>query len=113
MTATLMTLSEDLTAHMDSLDMTEPGTPERRECEVAIQKYMELLPVKVDAVASFLTHLESQAQLAAQEIKRLQIRKTRIDALYERLADYVVRVLEKLPDPKRGSKKLEGETSTL
>ena len=72
---TLYALSEDLTAHLESIDLTEPGTPERAECEMAIQVYMGQLPAKVDSVAWMLAHLEDQAQMAAQEIQRLQGRK--------------------------------------
>jgi hypothetical protein len=110
---TLYSLSEDLAAHLDSVDLTEPGTPQRDECEAAIRRYMEQLPAKVDSVAWMLAHLESQAQLAAQEMQRLQTRKQAFERAGDRLAAYCVRVLEQLPEPKRGPRKLEGETATL
>jgi hypothetical protein len=72
---TLYSLSEDLTAHLESVDLTEPGSPQRDECEAAIRRYMEQLPAKVDSVARMLAHLENQAQMAAQEMQRLQNRK--------------------------------------
>ena len=110
---TLYALSEDLTAHLESIDLTEPGTPERAECEMAIQVYMGQLPAKVDNVAWMLAHLEDQAQMAAQEIQRLQGRKQAFERAQERLEEYCIHVLEQLPEPKRGAKKLEGRTSTL
>ena len=116
MSATAMTLyalSEDLTAHLESIDLTEPGTPERAECEMAIQVYMGQLPTKVDSVAWMLAHLEDQVQMAAQEIQRLQGRKQAFERAQERLEEYCIHVLEQLPEPKRGAKKLEGRTSTL
>ena len=110
---TLYALSEDLTAHLESIDLTEPGTPERAECEMAIQVYMGQLPTKVDSVAWMLAHLEDQVQMAAQEIQRLQGRKQAFERAQERLEEYCIHVLEQLPEPKRGAKKLEGRTSTL
>jgi len=110
---TLYALSEDLTAHLESIDLTEPGTPERAECEMAIQVYIEQLPAKVDSVAWMLAHLEDQVQMAAQEIQRLQGRKQAFERAQERLEEYCIHVLEQLPEPKRGAKKLEGRTSTL
>lgn len=110
---TLYHLSEDLTAYLESIDLTEPGTPERAECETAIQVYMEQLPAKVDSVAAMLVHLESQAKMAGEEIKRLTARKQAFERAHERLAAYCVRVLELLPEPKKGPRKLEGVHSTL
>jgi hypothetical protein len=110
---TLYSLSEDLTAHLESVDLTEPGSPQREECEAAIRRYMEQLPAKVDSVARMLAHLENQAQMATQEMQRLQGRKQAFERAGERLSAYCVRVLEELPEPKRGPRKLEGETTTL
>jgi len=110
---TLYSLSEDLMAHLESIDLTEPETPERAECEMAIQAYMEQLPDKVDSVAWMLAHLEDQAQMAAHEIHRLQARKESFDRARERLEAYCIQVLEQLPEPRRGARKLEGSTCTL
>jgi len=100
-------------AHLESIDLTEPETPERAECEMAIRVYMDQLPVKVDSVAWMLAHLEDQAQMAADEIHRLQARKQGFERAQERLEAYCVQVLEQLPEPRRGTRKLEGSTSTL
>jgi hypothetical protein len=109
----LNSLCEELVVYLDSVEMTEPGTPERDECESAIALYMEQLPRKVDRVGSMLTHLESQAQAAANEMKRLTVRKQFYERSVERLEAYIVRVLERQPAPKRGGKRLEGMHTTL
>jgi hypothetical protein len=112
-TLTLYALSEELMAHLDSIDLTDPGSSERAECEAAIQAYLAQLPAKVDSVARMLAHLESQAQMAAREMQRLTMRKQTFERATERLEEYCVRVLEQLPAPRKGPRKLEGETSTL
>jgi len=110
---TLYSVVDTLPALMDSYDLTEEGSPERAECEAEIRRYMEALPRKVDGVSRMLAHLESQAELAAKEIARLQRRKARFERAQERLEGYVMDVLRTLPEPKRGSRRLEGDTSTL
>jgi hypothetical protein len=110
---TLYEITDTLPALLDSLDMTEPGSPERAECEADIARYMEALPTKVDGVGHVRASLKGMSALAAEEIKRLQMRKQRFDAALERIDGYVVSILEGLPEPKRGPKKLEGATTTL
>lgn len=110
---TLYEITDTLPVLLDSLEMTEAGTPERAECEAEIMRYFEALPQKVDGVARILAHFEAQAKFASEEIKRLQTRKGRFDRAAERLESYAIAILERLPEPKRGPKKLEGATSTL
>lgn len=110
---TLYAITDTLPALLDSLEMTEPGSPERAECEAEIVRYMAALPSKVDGVSHVRASLKGAAALAAEEIRRLQMRKQRFDGALERLDAYVVGVLESLPEPKRGPKRLEGATATL
>lgn len=110
---TLYALTDTLPALIDSLEGLEPGTPEHAECAAEIERYFEALPAKVDGVARFLSHLKAQAKHAADEVTRLQARKARFEAAHERLSGYVMRVLEQLPEPKRGNRKLDGITATL
>lgn len=110
---TLYSVVDTLPVLIDSLDMTEPGSPERAECEVDIARYLEALPQKVDGVAHVHTHMAAQVRLADAEIKRLQARKRRFENAVERMETYIMSVLDKLPVPKRGPKKLEGATATL
>ena len=112
-TPTLYALSEELVAYLETVEMTAEGTPERQECETAIAHYMEQLPAKVDGVSWMLAHLEGQVQMAAGELKRLQARKQAFDRAVDRLETYCVRVIEKLPEPKKGARKVEGSTCTL
>jgi hypothetical protein len=110
---TLYSLSEELVAYLETVEMTEEGTPERQGCEAAIATYMEQLPAKVDGVSWMLVHLEGQVSSAAAEVKRLQARKQTFERAVARLEAYCVRVIEKLPKPKKGQPKLEGEVNTL
>jgi hypothetical protein len=110
---TLYSVVDTLPALIDSLDMTEPGSPERAECEAEITRYFEALPQKVDGVAHVHAHLEAQVKFAGTEIQRLQNRKRRFEHAVERMEAYIMSVLDRLPVPKRGPKKLEGATATF
>jgi hypothetical protein len=110
---TLYEITDTLPVLLDSLEMTEPDTPERAECEADIARYMEALPAKVDGIAQVLAHFDAQTKLAAAEVQRLERRKARFKAAKVRLEAYCMAALDKLPQPKRGPKKLEGATSTL
>jgi hypothetical protein len=63
---------------------------------------------KVDSFAQFLTHLENQADFAADEIKRLTARKRRLELHYERLSNYALRIMDE-----RGWLELNGETADI
>jgi hypothetical protein len=93
--------------------MTDPDSPERAECDKAVDEFTAQLASKVDAVSWMLAHLESQAELAAEEIKRLQARKKFFESAVETLETSCVRVIEKLPEPKKGARKLQGATTAL
>lgn len=106
-TPTLYEISEHLIALLDSLEMCE--TPEQRlECEAEIYRALEAQVRKVDDFARFLTHLESQATLAAHEIERLKTRRLRFTNRFDRLTGYAVRIMQSLE-----VRKLEGETARL
>src|SRR4030095_2681662 len=63
---------------------------------------------KVDSFCRFLAHLESQAELAEKEIKRLKTREAVFANLQERLKQYAVFTMQK-----NGLRTLEGDTSKL
>lgn len=109
----LYSLAEDLTAWLDTRECTDPDSEERKECDRAVETFVGQLATKVDSVSWMLGHLESQAAFAAQEIKRLQDRKRFFEAAQEQLEQYCVRVIEALPEPKKGARKIEGASSTL
>ena len=103
---TLHQIEEDLAVLLESIDGVTP------ELEA---QYLEDLghalgvaKDKRDAVARYLSHLENQVQLAADEIKRLQERKGEFEAALDKLKAYTVRVMETM-----GVKKLEGNVVTL
>jgi hypothetical protein len=94
--------------------MTEPDSPERAECEAEIARYFEALPAKVDNTAQFRLHVKAQIALAKEERKRIEAREAAFTGVLERLDGYITAVLEKMPEPKKGtSRKLEGRTNTL
>jgi hypothetical protein len=109
---TLYAITDTLPALLDSLDMCE-SDEQRAECEAEIQRYFAALPQKVDGVARMIAHYEGQSASASAELKRLADRKRRFDARLDSLKAYVVRVLDALPEPRRGAKRLEGDTATL
>ncbi len=103
---TLYSLSDELVALMDSADCV----PEehRAEFEQRVAECMAMLIKKCDNIHRFLVHCETQAGMAAAEIKRLQERKARFERAAEHLERYTVSVMEQ-----RGLQRLEGETCTL
>ncbi len=108
---TLYEITDTLPALLDTLDM---ATEEQRpEIEAEIQRYMSELPRKVDGITRMLAHFDAMANLAADEIKRLQERKKFFERRREQLEKYVVAVLEKLPETKLGARSLNGATSSL
>src|ERR1051325_6743104 len=110
---TLYHLSTEL---MDLLsvraEMCEGGE-DTTEIDVQIAEYVQRIPDKVDATAHVLRTLESQETLAMEEISRLHARRKRIVSALEHLKQYLCSVLEQLPKPKRGCRKLEGSTAEL
>ncbi|MGC1586998.1 MAG: siphovirus Gp157 family protein [Rhodomicrobium sp.] len=110
---TLAAMTEELACLLDTAEMVDEGSADRAELDSLIAQFQAALPDKVDRVHYALAFLESQEQLATVEIKRLQARRDRIGRDVERLEQYCCRVIEKLPEPKRGPRKLEGRTVTL
>ncbi len=104
---TLYEVLDDLVALQDTIDMCE--TPEQRaECEAALQRAIDAQIRKVDNFNRFLSHLESQVDLAEKEIKRLKAREAVFANLQERLEKYAIFVMQQ-----RGLRKLDGDTSSL
>lgn len=110
---TLYQIDDDLRAHLDTLDLVAEGTPEREALEIAIAQYMEALPAKVDRVAATYRWLESLAAIAKAEKTFYALRQATLEATLERLEKYIVLVLGKQLEPKRGAKKLQGDRYTL
>ncbi len=106
-------LADELVTWLDTREMTEPDSPERAECDRQAEEFAAQLAAKGDSLAAFLAHIESQIALAASEIKRMQSRKKHFENALETLQSYAVRVLEKLPEPKKGRQKVVGQRFTL
>ncbi len=103
---TLYELEESLTC---LLDWAETMNPEQ-EC-IFLDELSQALTETVekrDAVARWMSHCESQIDLAAREIARLRDRKTSFEAALERIKQYVIRVIEA-----NGGRKLEGNAVTF
>ena len=109
----LYEMSEDLVCLLDTRDMVEAGTADAAELDAQIQRFQDALPRKVDSVCRMLAHLESQAAAAKLEAARLSQRQKQFESRAASLEGYCVRVLEALPAPKKGPRKLEGEFNAL
>jgi hypothetical protein len=106
---TLYEIEYELVYLLDTLEGLLPEEEETRlELEEAITRAVWAEFQKVDGISHMLAHFESQAQLAAEESKRLQARRKVFERSGERLEGYVRRAMELA-----GVKKLEGQTTTL
>lgn len=110
---TLYSLADDLVSLLDLREDMAENKEGTEAVDAAIAEYMAALPTKVDGVVHVIRTLDSQAELAAAEVQRLAARRRRIASAAERLRQYCCDVLAKLPAPKKGSRKLEGSTSSL
>ena len=108
-TCTLYEIEYELTYLLDTLEGLLPEEEQMRlELEEAITRAVRAEIQKVDGISHMLAHFESQAQLAAAESKRLQVRKKAFERSRERLELYVRKAMELA-----GVKKLEGQTTAL
>ena len=113
-TATLYEMADELGMLLDSLDLTAEGSPERAECESAIGRYFgEDLPRKADAIAVRLRHFEEQNEFGKREKTRINERQKYFQRRYDRLEQYVIHAMKRLPAPATGPRKLEGRSNTL
>ncbi len=110
---TLYSLTDELAQLMALRAEMAENAEDTAAIDGEIAVYLQRLPEKVDAVAAILRILDSQVGLAADEVQRLNQRRRRLAAAREKLAGYVCDILSQLPEPKRGSRKLEGGTATL
>lgn len=107
--ATLYQIEDDLLFVLDSLEsLADEEQGMRLELEEQLARLVAAEVSKVDGVARMLAHFEAQADMAAGEIKRLQLRKKGFEHSYERLENCARQAIEA-----SGKQKLEGETATL
>jgi BMFP domain-containing protein YqiC len=107
---TLYQIEDELMVALDTIEMIDPesGPALRAELEQQIAHLVAAEISKVDGVTRMLAHFESQAELATQEIKRLQRRKKRFEDCYARLEACARLAMECV-----GKRKIEGATSSL
>lgn len=110
---TLYHLTDELAALLGLRSEMEEAKDDTTAVDEQIAEYMAALPEKVDAVVHVLRTFESQAELASAEVKRLTARRRKFASAVERLKEYCCNVLEKMPKPNKGSRRLEGSTATL
>src|SRR5688500_1407714 len=87
----LYEITDHLSALFDTYDMVETAELQE-EIDVEIARYLEAEVRKVDGIAGYLAHCEKQQEFAAEEIKRLQDRKTTYARRFDRLKQYVIEV---------------------
>jgi hypothetical protein len=103
----LYPIKDHLVALIDTRDMCQTDE-DRAACDAEIERYVIAEMQKVDNVSRFLGHLESQAEFAEKEIKRLKAREMVFVNLKERLEQYVIRGMQA-----RNLRVLNGDTSRL
>ncbi len=87
---------------------TPPTEEEIAAIDAEIQRYEIAKPAKVTGVVGIFQSWKSKRQAAKAEIDRLRAIITHLETMEARLKDYCASVLERLPAPKRGSRKLVG-----
>lgn len=108
----LYEIEEHLQALLDTEDMTAGEDQLAIMAEIAHAG--ELAKNKRDAVARFIRSVEAMASAKKEEAARLASEAKLLGRLQERLEERVLSLIEQFaPEPKRGSKKLEGRVFTL
>lgn len=102
----LYKIEDDLRAILDTMEGA--GEEDRPQLELMLREKLAQEVQKVDGLCQYLTHLDDQAKLAGEEIKRLQLRKSSFEAQAERLKRYTISIMQEHMLPK-----LEGKYNTL
>ena len=100
-------ISDHLVSLLDTYDLCETDE-QRAECNAEIERYVDAQIRKVDSFCRFLSHLESQTELAEKEIKRLKAREAVFANLLERLEKYAIFTMQR-----NNLRKLDGDTAKL
>lgn len=108
---TLYQAEEQLQALLD----TEEMVPEEQRAEFAAELLAagETALAKRDRTIQFLRHVQEQIAFAKAEEKRLAEWRKSLERGLERTEAYILAVVEQLPPPKRGPKRLEGRVGAL
>lgn len=90
----LYSIVDHLVALQDSLDMTEPDSPERAECEREIEQYIARQIHKVDNIAEYQDHLQAQILKRKQQVQRLELANRTANRILERIDNSIQRTIE-------------------
>jgi len=104
---TLYETQDTLFALSDSYDLCDTDEA-RAECKAEIERAIIQQLRKVDSFCQFLAHLESQTELAAAEIHRIEARSRQIWRTQKRLEEYAIRTMQTW-----NLRVLDGDTSQL
>ena len=104
---TLYEISDHLVSLIDTYDMCETDE-QRAECRAEIERTIDAQVRKVDSFCRFLSHIESQMELADKEVKRIKAREDVFARLLERLKQYAIFTMQQ-----SNVRVLEGDTSKL
>lgn len=113
--AVLSPLHELESSLLALLDTEDCVTPEQEQAFLQdLSETMQAVVAKRDRVGAFVKHCEGQAALAADEIRRLTVRKRALENAAERVRGYVLWIIEAMgPDDKGKLRKLEGNKFTF
>lgn len=110
----LFVMDQELECLLDTFEMIDPSDQElQAELALKIAKLQDEMADKVDAICSVLSICEWHISGAKAEKLRLDGIIGRYAARIERIKKYVLPVLDRLPQPKRGPKKMEGRIHVL
>lgn len=111
-TVTLYAIEERLMCYAATADLVAPEQEAEFAAELTQARGQAV--AKRDAVAHFLAHVESQADLAAAEIAVLQKRKAVYERVLRRVKAGIIRTIQAIGKDARGKwPKLEGATTSL
>ena len=104
---TLYEISDHLVSLLDTFDVCDTDE-QRAACNAEIERYMDLQLHKVDNFNRYMTHLDSQMDLADKEIRRIKAREDVFARLKERSEKYAIFVMQRA-----NLRVLDGDTSKL
>lgn len=109
---TLYGVHEKLMALVETADLVPPE--QQAEFQAELTQTRAQAVAKIDGVSQFLALVESQAELAGEEIARLQKRKAVYERASRRVKALITRVIQTIGKDAKGKwPKLEGATATL
>jgi hypothetical protein len=104
-------LADLIEYRQDRLADTEnrPTEEEIAALDAEIQRYEIAEPAKVSGVVAIIRKWKTTRETAEAERKRLKAICTHLECMEERLKSYLEQIVDALPKPKKGAKKLVGK----